>query len=89
MPAEPPFPVPFYDSSIWLQELTGDAVYAIVENVGPGTRSPLINVELRQLGGALSRAPEQPNAVAGRTAEFHVFAVGAGGPHQAAALYES
>jgi hypothetical protein len=89
MPAEPPFPVPFYDSSIWLGELTGDAVHAIVENAGPDSGSPLINVELRHLGGALSRQPEQPNAVAGRTAAFHLFTVGVGGPHQAAALYES
>jgi FAD/FMN-containing dehydrogenase len=89
MPAEPPFPVPAYDSSVWLRELTGDAVDAIVANVGPDSGSPLLNVELRHLGGALSRTPEPPNAVAGRTAAFHLFSVGVGGPEAAAALYES
>jgi hypothetical protein len=89
MPAEPPFPVPFYDSSVWLRELTSDGVDAIVANAGPDSGSPLINVELRHLGGALSRTPEQPNAVAGRTAAFHLFTVGVGGPHQAAALYQN
>jgi FAD binding domain/Berberine and berberine like len=89
MPAEPPFPVPAYDSSVWLRELTGEAVDAIVASVGPDSGSPLINVELRHLGGALSRTPEPPNAVAGRTAAFHLFAVGVGGPDAATALYES
>ena len=89
MPAEPPFPVPAYDSSVWLRELTGEAVDAIVANVGPDSGSPLINVELRHLGGALSRTPEPPNAVAGRTAAFHLFSVGVGGPDAATALYES
>jgi FAD binding domain/Berberine and berberine like len=86
MPAEPPFPVPFHDSSVWLSDLTAGAVDALVANAGPDSDSPLINVELRHLGGALSRAPERPNAVAGRTAAFHVFTVGIGGPDAAAAL---
>jgi FAD/FMN-containing dehydrogenase len=89
MPAEPPVPVPFYDSSVWLRELTGDAVDAIVANAGSDSGSPLINVELRHLGGALSRTAEPPNAVAGRTAAFHLFTVGVGGPAQAAALYQN
>ncbi|HEY1670104.1 MAG TPA: FAD-binding oxidoreductase [Trebonia sp.] len=87
MPAEPPFPVPFFDSSVWLRELTGEAADAIVANAGPDSGSPLINVELRHLGGALSRLPEPPNAVAGRTAAFHLFTVGVGGPDAALGLY--
>jgi hypothetical protein len=89
MPAEPPFPVPFHDSSLWLSELTAGAVDALVANAGPDSGSPLVNVELRHLGGALSRTPEPPNAVAGRTAAFHLFSVGIGGPDAAAALYEN
>jgi hypothetical protein len=89
MPAEPPFPVPFHDSAVWLSELTEGAVDALVASAGPDSGSPLINVELRHLGGALSRTPEPPNAVAGRTAAFHVFAVGIGGPDAATALYEN
>jgi FAD/FMN-containing dehydrogenase len=87
MPAEPPFPVPFYDSSMWLRELPAQAVDSILASAGPDSDAPLVNVELRHMGGALSRAPREPNAVTGRTAAFHLFSVGVGGPDDAAAVY--
>ena len=40
-------------------------------------------VELRQLGGALARQPEAPNAVAGRGAPWMVFVLGPGIPELA------
>jgi hypothetical protein len=89
LPAEPPGPVPFYDSSMWLRELPAQAVDALLAGAGPDADVPLVNVELRQLGGALSRPPAEPSAVAGRTAAFHLFSVGVGGPDDAAAVYAS
>ncbi len=43
---------------------------------GPGADVPLIMVELRHLGGALSRLPLNPNSVGGRDAAFALGVVG-------------
>ena len=50
---------------------------------------PLAMVEVRQLGGALGRAPQVPNAVSGRDASFQVFCAGVGGPTEAPLMHAS
>ena len=60
-----------------LAALPAEAVDAIVRIAGPGTDSPLAAVELRQLGGEMSRARPQNGAAAAYDAEYVLFA---GGP---------
>ena len=50
---DPEPPMPGKGDGFLVDDLDGDAVKAIVEIAGPGTDSPLVMVELRQLGGTL------------------------------------
>jgi hypothetical protein len=76
--SEPEGPVPVQDGCVRLRELPPQAVEALLAAAGPGSGNTLTVVELRHLGGALGRPPAVPNAVAGRDAQFQVFAVGVG-----------
>ena len=58
-----------------LSDLSPGAVDALVRVAGAGSGSPLIMLEVRQLGGALSRAPGQPNLLDG--GKFSMNAIGA------------
>ena len=59
-----------------LDELPPAAIDAIVETAGPGSGSPLLSLELRQLGGALRDAP--PNAGALATLDHAFLTLGVG-----------
>jgi FAD/FMN-containing dehydrogenase len=59
-----------------LASLPEEAIAALLAEVGPGTSTNLLSVELRQLGGALSRAPHDAGAVARTTAEYAGMFVG-------------
>lgn len=85
--ADPPVPLPVYEGSARLTCLPEAAVDVILESAGPYADCPLGMVEVRQLGGALGRAPEHANAVAGRDAAFQVFCCGVGGPMEAPFIY--
>jgi hypothetical protein len=61
---DPEDPVPFVMSGALLDELPADAIDKIVETSGPGSGSPLLSLELRLLGGALTEAPPDPGALA-------------------------
>jgi FAD/FMN-containing dehydrogenase len=80
-------PMHIYDAAAELRELTPEAIDVILRLAGPASDSPLNLVEVRHLGGALRRGPRVSNAVAGRDAEFQVFAASTGEPDQASALY--
>ena len=54
---DPEDPVPFARSGQLLDELPAAAIDAIVEAAGPGSGSPLLSLELRLLGGALTTGP--------------------------------
>jgi FAD/FMN-containing dehydrogenase len=72
---DPPEPVPGRTDGMLLADAPSVAIDAVVAVAGPDSGSPLLSVELRQLGGALARATggdPQPT-VAGNCA---VFAVG-------------
>jgi hypothetical protein len=73
-------PRPVHDRSLLLDALTSEAVDALVALAGPGTGCPLSLVEIRQLGGALSRTPEVSSAVSHRDAAFHLLASGSPDP---------
>jgi FAD/FMN-containing dehydrogenase len=73
---DPEDPVPSTSGHMMLNELPSHAIDAFVGVVGPESGSPLLSVELRQLGGALARPPEDAGALAGLNQAFSLFAVG-------------
>src|SRR4051794_10777305 len=71
---DPEDPVPGFVSGAGLrEELRRAAIEAIVKLAGPGSGSPLMMLELRQLGGALGRVEPGHGAVARIDGEFVLF----------------
>jgi FAD/FMN-containing dehydrogenase len=61
---DPEQPVPGIADGFVLEELAAHTTDALLDMAGPASNSPLLAVELRRLGGALSRAPEDAGALA-------------------------
>jgi FAD/FMN-containing dehydrogenase len=76
MHMDPPEPVPGVGDGALIGELPDEAIDALVEVAGAGASSPLLSVELRQLGGAVGRVAPGCGAVASLDAQFAMFAVG-------------
>jgi hypothetical protein len=75
---DPETPMPGIGDGMMLGAVDADAtVAAIMEVAGPGTASPLIAVELRQLGGALARRKLGAGALGSLPGSFALYAVGA------------
>ena len=70
---DPEQPVPGAGDGVLLDDFTLEAIEALVELV-PG--SPLLSVEIRQLGGALGRPAPGHGAIATLDAGFAMYAVG-------------
>jgi FAD/FMN-containing dehydrogenase len=83
---DPEQPLPVRESSVLLDALTPEAVAALLSVAGPGSDCPLLMVELRQLGGALARAPRGGDAVGIRGAGYCVLFLGVLFPEVAAAV---
>lgn len=66
---EPRVPMPWAADNAFLTDLDDAAIRTILRHTGPGAARPAI-VELRHLGGALTRRPVHPNAVGHRDAGF-------------------
>jgi hypothetical protein len=73
---DPEDPVPFAIGGLLLHELPAAAIDKIVEVAGPGSGSPLLSFELRQLGGALTEAPADAGALASLDQAFLTLGVG-------------
>jgi FAD binding domain/Berberine and berberine like len=73
---DPPGPVPGVGDGMNLADLTPEAVNALVAVAGPGSGSPLVSVELRQLGGAVAQESPAHGAVGAIDAGFALYAVG-------------
>lgn len=73
---DPPTPVPYTSEALLTHDLPAEAMDSLVEAVGPGSGSQLASVELRHGGGALSRAPQDPGALATLPGSFITFGVG-------------
>jgi hypothetical protein len=73
---DPEQPVPAIGDGFQLRELTPEAADAFVEMGGPGSGSPLLGLELRQLGGALAEPPDGAGALAALPDEFTLFGIG-------------
>ncbi|MFI9583642.1 bagremycin/ferroverdin biosynthesis FAD-dependent oxygenase BagG/FevA2 [Streptomyces sp. NPDC052236] len=67
---DPTEPIPYNERSMMLRVLDEAAVDRLLELAGPGADCIDLTVELRQLGGAVGRAPRLPNAVDHRDAAF-------------------
>jgi hypothetical protein len=73
---DPEQPVPGIGEGALVGELPDEAIDAWVDVVGPGSGSPLLLSELRQLGGALGRAPDNAGALAKLDSGFVMYSVG-------------
>ena len=60
MHLDPEAPTAVYANSVLLDDLPDRAVEALVAAAGPDSGSELLFVEIRQLGGALSRPAPRP-----------------------------
>jgi FAD/FMN-containing dehydrogenase len=74
---DPEEPVPGVGDHVLLDELTPGAIDTLVGVAGADSGSPLIGVQVRQLGGALGREAEGAGALPQLDAEHGVFGVGA------------
>ncbi|WP_430331498.1 FAD-binding oxidoreductase [Rhodococcus sp. ACT016] len=72
---DPVDPMPSCERGALLRELTAETIEALLDVAGPQCDVPLAMVEIRQLGGALDRMPEVPNAAGGRGAAFSLFVI--------------
>lgn len=73
---DPLDPVPSMSGHALLEGLPPEAIDALLAVAGPDAQTPLLQVEMRQLGGALSTAGPDSGAVGGLEAGFALFAVG-------------
>ena len=73
---DPADPLPFTDAGALLKDFGEDAAEELLRLAGDGTECPLLLIELRPLGGALSRGGVLPDAVSGRDAAFLLFLLG-------------
>lgn len=73
---DPPQPVPGIGDGILLETLDAAAIDALLAAGRPEEVSPLLMVELRQLGGALRREPEGAGARSTLEGAFQAFCVG-------------
>ncbi len=74
--ADPTEPMPAYEASALLAELSPAVIDALLAVAGPEAGSPLTVVELRQLGGALARTPAIASAFSHRDAVANLEAIG-------------
>jgi len=73
---DPEHPVPGFGHHRVLRELSDEAIDAWVGAVGPGSGTPLLLSELRQLGGALGRPDPDGGALSHLDAGWVMYGVG-------------
>jgi FAD/FMN-containing dehydrogenase len=74
--SDPVDPLPVVDKGMLLTRLPDEAVRRLLDLAGPGSPSPQVMVEVRQLGGAYAREGQHPSAFAHRAAGYSVLVVG-------------
>ncbi len=73
---DPENPVPGIGEGGLVSELSDDAIDAFVGLAGPGSESPLLLTELRQLGGAMGRPADDGGALSHLDAGYVMYSVG-------------
>jgi FAD/FMN-containing dehydrogenase len=81
--SDPTEPLPAYERSLMLADVGPDTVDTVVKLAGPDSDGAPMMVEVRHLGGALSRPPLVPSAVGNRDAGYLFFALTAAPPDRA------
>jgi hypothetical protein len=76
---DPLDPTPAYEGSSVLTDFPADAVDALLALTGPGSGSPQVLVEVRQMGGAIAREGEHESAFSSRRAAYSLLTVGIAG----------
>jgi hypothetical protein len=74
--SDPEHPIPVKETVVLVDDLTPEAVEALITLAGPAASTPLLMVEIRHHGGALGRAPSVPDAVGLRDAGYSFFLLG-------------
>lgn len=74
--ADPVDPMPVIEASVLLDDFPAEAAESLLAVAGPGSGSPQVMVEVRQLGGAYARETEHASAFDHRHARFSVLTVG-------------
>jgi hypothetical protein len=85
---DPNHPVPGVGDGLMLESLPLDALDELVRVTGPESRSPLLSVEVRHLGGALGRPRPEHAALASLEAGYALYAVGIAATPELAAACE-
>ncbi|RKS71410.1 FAD/FMN-containing dehydrogenase [Motilibacter peucedani] len=84
---DPEGPTPGVSNTVLLSELTPEGIETFLRVAGPGSGSPLLAAEIRQLGGAVSRPAPYKAALSHLEGDFLVFGVGiAATPEMGAAV---
>ena len=78
---DPPDPLPIWLTSSQLRKFPADAATAVLATAGPASGAPLMQVEIRQLGGAMAATPRVPDAISGRAAAYIVIIAGVPAPN--------
>ncbi|MEZ0447376.1 FAD-binding oxidoreductase [Cellulomonas sp. ICMP 17802] len=73
---DPLDPVPAHEAAAVLTGFPTEATDALLALAGPGVPSPQVLVEVRQMGGAISRGGEHPAAFASRDVAYSLLIVG-------------
>ena len=73
---DPPQPVPVAGDGLMLESLPAEAVDELVRFAGPGSGSPLLSLEVRQLGGAFAHPRPEHAALASVDAGYALWAAG-------------
>jgi hypothetical protein len=73
---DPEQPVPGITGGAMLRELDDEAMDVLIRTAGKDSGSPLLQVDLRHLGGALAEKAQGAGALASLEGEFAVSAVG-------------
>ncbi len=73
---DPLDPTPAYEAAAVLTDFPTEALDAFLAQTGPGSGSPQVLVELRQLGGAFTRGGEHDSAFSSRDAAWSLLIVG-------------
>lgn len=74
---DPIDPSPSFSTSVWLRELTDEAIDTLIQyGVNRNGSSPLVFAEIRHAGGAIARIDKQTNAYGNRDASLILQLVG-------------
>jgi hypothetical protein len=76
---DPLDPLPAHEAAAVLSDFPAEAAGALLALTGPGTASPQVLVEVRQMGGAIARKGEHESAFCSRDAAYAVLLVAIAG----------